>query len=115
MRNPGIKHTRLLKINKTEVADDLVTKLRRRTSGTDNSDMNVPNRPLLYNERKDGVIWEGNPKSDKWEMMQATTDQTTKVKWARQKDYDTYGKIPSNEERNGEKSLSGVTADTGGK
>ncbi|QCS36823.1 hypothetical protein [Tortoise microvirus 11] len=90
MRNPGFgSRKRLLKINNSEVGDDLMTKLRRRTE--DNKDMNTPGRPLLYTERKHGVIPEGNPRTDRWDIAQEATDYIARSKAARRDAFDKAG------------------------
>lgn len=88
MKKVIIPHTRKLKVNKSQVGEDLVTKLRNRTDGTNNKDINTPGRALLYSERKDGVIPEGDPRTDKWDIMQAATDTVARAKLARRAAFD---------------------------
>lgn len=80
---------RLLRINNSEVGDDLMTKLRMRTES--NKDMNAPGRPLLYTERKHGVIPEGNPRTDRWDIAQDAMDYIARTKAARRDAYDKIG------------------------
>lgn len=86
MKKKRIPFTRRLKVNKSYVADDLVTKLRIRMEN--NKDMNAPGRPLLYSERKDGVIPEGDPRTCKWQLAQEAQDYIAKTKLARRDAFD---------------------------
>lgn len=88
MKRINIPHTRKLIRNKSQVGDDLVTKLRSRTDGTNHKDIQTPGRQLLYTLRKDGVIPEGDPRADKWDIMQAATDTVARAKLARRAAFD---------------------------
>lgn len=106
MKTVKIKHKIRLKINKTTIGEDLVTMLRKRTDTTDNFEGN--SKPLLYNERKDGVIKEGNPKTDKWDIMQDAEEMIARTKLAQRDRYDAQ---KAEKEKNKNNSLTAATAE----
>lgn len=118
MRNPGFNKGSILKINNSYEGDDLVTKLRMRMET--NNDMETTSRPLLYNERKDGVPIEGNPRTDKWEVMQDALEYAaiSRAEW-RTKHDKTMEKLEENKkaaERKAKKDAeTAVTQGTDGK
>lgn len=106
---------RLLKINKSEANDDLVTKLRRRMES--NKDIDTHERPLLYSERRHGVIPEGNPRTDKWDIMQeameevANMHETSKSKYVKSANEKEAAEIKAAKIAAAESALAAVTQD----
>lgn len=99
MKRKQIPHTRGLRVNNSWEGQDLMTKLRIRTEqNTKESEM--PSRPLLYSERKDGVLLEGNPRTDKWDIMQDATDFIARTKIDRRNHYDKSKMEKANAEKN---------------
>lgn len=94
MKNKKIPHTRKLIINKSTVGKDLMTILREKMENKTEEDKlkDIPGRPKLYTERKDGVVPEGDPRTDKWDIMQQAADVVTREKINRQADFDKSGK-----------------------
>lgn len=81
-----IRNTGKIITNNSVAKDDLMTILRRRKEQKEHED--IPNRPLLYSERKDGVIIEGNPRTDQWDVAQAAHDYIARTKLARRDAFD---------------------------
>lgn len=81
-----IRNTGKITTNNSVAKDDLMTILRRRKEHKEHED--IPNRPLLYSERKDGVIIEGNPRTDQWDVAQAAHDYIARTKLARRDAFD---------------------------
>lgn len=81
-----IRNTGKITTNNSVAKDDLMTILRRRKEQKEHED--IPNRPLLYSERKDGVIIEGNPRADQWDVAQAAHDYIARTKLARRDAFD---------------------------
>lgn len=86
MRGKILRDTGKLKTNNSVAEEDLMTKLRKRKENKEQE--TVPNRPLLYSERKDGVLLEGNPRTDQWDIAQAAHDYIARTKIAKRDQYD---------------------------
>lgn len=71
-------YKKLLRVNKSIKGEDLMNILRNRKENKDVK-TNTGSRPLLYGERQHGVLAEGNPKADKWDLMQDSKDMINKV------------------------------------
>lgn len=68
-----------ININNSLPGKDLMNILRERLDDK-TANVNEITRPLLYSERKDGVIIEGDPRTDKWDIMQAATTEIARTK-----------------------------------
>lgn len=86
MKNKGLPNRRLIKRNTSRVARDLMTMLRERNERVGEIDMG--GKQPKYTLRKDGVIREGDPRTDKWDMRQEALDIITQTKLGRRAAFD---------------------------
>lgn len=64
-----------LKVNQAEIGETIETKVQRITQ---NKEPITDGATPIYTERKDGVLPEYNPRTDKWEIMAEAMDASSK-------------------------------------
>lgn len=77
-RRIEIPKKRLIKVNDSDKGEELRTILSKRTETTDMK-TTLGSRPLAYGERKYGVLPEGNPRTDPWDLMQKSFEEKSKL------------------------------------
>lgn len=76
MRIPIFKKT-IIERNTSYIAEPLEKKITKILSGVSNEDLGME-KPLIYAERKEGVIANTNIRTDRFELAQAAMDKVTK-------------------------------------
>lgn len=100
MRTAKFRKRGLINKNECYKGDSIEVMLKKRMNG---EEIEMGTKPLLYTEKNDGVIPEGNIRSDRFELAQDSIDYVEKTRKARRDAHakEVANKTESNESTQG--------------
>lgn len=84
MRKISVKPTRRLKVNQSFEGETIETQLKRMMDG---ETIETKGKPLLYTEKKDGVLPETNIRSDRFQLAQDAIDYVNRSNIAKRDEF----------------------------